>query len=399
MMRRLLCCFAALPIVAQAQGRLTGVTNSDATPQFNYWTFSSGNAVQPDQLGGDSVRVAHVWQFSIPIDVAIPIGDRVTVDASGAWQTGTVDLSAPDTALHTDHYTLSGLTDIKLRMVARVVGDNVLVTLGVNAPTGATNLNAEQYKALRILAAPALELPNATLGTGPGGVVGIVLAKHIAGWSWAIGGSYELRGSYVPIEAYAAFAAAPNYQPGNTAHFELGADGYIGSSNMTLGLTGSVYQHDALTTTDSGGAKYTAKVHLGPSFQGTWQWAFAAPGLRELSLYAVDRYRSKYDEGGPAIAGTSGNYLDAGLRGALPLGEFTSWTFALGFEDQSGLSIDNSFATAGIVAGTVTLGLAQDFGAYRLEPFVRGGYGKLDMGSHNPTAATLGGGVVFRLRI
>jgi hypothetical protein len=398
MMRRLLL-LALLPVAASAQGRLTGVTNSDATPQINYWSFSSGSAVQPDQLGGDSVRVAHVWQFSIPIDVAIPIGDRFTIDASGAYQTGTVQLAGQDTALHTSHYTLSGITDIKLRMVARVIGDNVLLTLGVNAPTGTTNLNAEQYKALRILAAPALELPNATLGTGPGGVVGIVLAKHIAGWSWAIGGSYEIRGSYVPIEAYAAFAAAPNYQPGNTAHFELGADGYIGSSNMTFGLTGNVYAHDALTTTDSGGAKYTANVHLGPSFQGTWQWTFATPGFRDLSLYAVDRYRTKYDEGGPAIAGTSGNYLDAGLRAALPIGESTSWTVGLGFVDQTGLSIDNSFATAGITAGTVTLGLAQDFGAYRLEPFVRGGYGKLDMGNHNPTAATLGGGVVFRLRI
>lgn len=398
MMRRVLL-LGFLPVAAGAQGRLTGVTNSDATPQINYWSFSSGSAVQPDQLGGDSVRVAHVWQFSIPIDVAIPIGDRFTIDASGAYQTGTVQLAGQDTALHTDHYTLSGITDIKLRLVARVIGDNVLLTLGVNAPTGTTNLNAEQYKAIRILAAPALELPNATLGTGPGGVVGIVLAKHIAGWSWAIGGSYEIRGSYVPIEAYAAFAAAPNYQPGNTAHFELGADGYIGSSNMTLGLTGNVYAHDALTTTDSGGAKYTANVHLGPSFQGTWQWTFATPGFRDLSLYAVDRYRTKYDEGGPAIAGTSGNYLDAGLRAALPIGESTSWTVGLGFVDQTGLSIDNSFATAGITAGTVTLGLAQDFGAYRLEPFVRGGYGKLDMGSHNPTAASLGGGVVFRLKI
>ena len=398
-MKRCLLLLSLVPLAAHAQTRLTGATNSDATPQINYWSFSSADAVQPDQLGGDSVHVAHVWQFSIPIDIAVPVGDRFTFDASGAYQTGTVQLTGQDTALHMSHYTLSGLTDIKLRMVARLVGDNVLLTLGVNAPTGTTNLTAEQYKALRILAAPALELPNATLGTGPGGVVGLVLAKHIAGWSWAIGGSYELRGSYVPIEAYAAFASAPNYQPGNTAHFELGADGYLGSSNMTLGLTGNVYQHDALTTTDAGGAKYTAKVHLGPSFQATWQWQFATPGFRELSLYAVDRYRTKYDEGGPSIAGTSGNYLDAGVRAALPLGEFTSWTVGLGFVDQTGLSVDNSFATAGIVAGTVTLGLAQDFGAYRLEPFVRGGYGKLDMGSHNPTAASFGGGVVFRLRI
>jgi hypothetical protein len=398
-MRRLIVLALAAPAVAFAQGRLTGVTNSDVTPQFTYWSFSSATAVQPDQLGGDSVHVAHVWQFSIPIDVAVPIGDRITVDASGAYQTGSVQLAGTDTALHVDHYTLSGLTDIKLRMVTRVVGDNVVLTLGVNAPAGRTSLNAEEYKALRVLAAPALELPNATLGTGPGGVVGLVLAKHIAGWSWAIGGSYEIRGSYVPIEAYAAFSAAPKYQPGNTAHFELGADGYIGSSNMTFGLTGNLYQHDALTTTDSGGAKYTAKVHLGPSFHATWQWRLAAPGFRELSLYAVDRYRTKYDEGGPSIAGTDGNYLDAGIRAALPVGEATSLTVGLGFENQTGLSVDNSFATAGMTAGTVTLGLAQDFGAYRLEPFVRGGYGKLDMGSHYPTATTFGGGVVFRLRI
>lgn len=398
-MRRLALLSALIPVVASAQGRLTGATNSDVTPTITYWSFSSGTAVQPDQLGGDSVHVAHVWQFSIPIDVAVPIGDRVTVDASGAWQTGTVQLAGTDTALHMDHYTLSGLTDIKLRMVARLVGDNVLLTLGVNAPTGTTNLNAEQYKALRVLAAPALELPNATLGTGPGGVIGVVLARHIAGWSWAIGGSYELRGSYVPIEAYADFATAPNYQPGNTTHLELGADGYIGSSNMTFGVTANVYAHDALTVQDSGGAKYTTNVHLGPSFQGTWQWTFATPGFRELSLYALDRYRTRYDEGGPSIAGTSGNYLDAGIRGAIPLGDATSFTTTLGFEEQTGLSIDNSFATAGITAGTVTLGIAQDFGMYRLEPFVRGGYGKLDMGAHYPTAATLGGGVVFRLRI
>src|SRR4029077_1566613 len=135
-----------------------------------------------------------------------------------------------------------------------------------------------------------------------------------------------------------------------------------GSSNMTFGVTGNVYAHDGLTTTDSSGAKYTAKVHLGPSFQATWEWRFAAPGFRDLSLYAVDRYRTKYDEGGPSIAGTSGNYFDAGVRAAIPLGESTSWTVGLGFVDQTGLSVDNSFATAGIVGGTVTLGLAQDFG-------------------------------------
>jgi hypothetical protein len=397
--RRLLFLAAAAPMVAQAQSRLTGLTNSDVTPTFTYWTFSSGSAVQPDELGGDSVRVAHVWQFSIPIDVAVPIGSRVTVDASGAYQTGTVQLAAPDTALHTNHYTLSGITDIKLRMVARLIGDNVLLTLGVNAPTGTTNLNSEQYKALRVLAAPALELPNATLGTGPGGVVGIVLAKHIAGWSWAVGGSYELRGSYVPIEAYADFTTAPSYQPGNTAHFELGADGNIGSSDMTFGITGNVYAHDALTVTDSGGGKYTTDVQLGPSFQGTWTWQFATPGFRELSLYALDRYRTRYNEGGPSIPGTSGNYLDAGIRSALAIGDATSFTTTLGFVDQTGLSVDNSFATAGITAGTVTLGIARDFGDYRLEPFVRGGYGKLDMGDHYPTAATFGAGVVFRLRI
>ena len=205
-------------------------------------------------------------------------------------------------------------------MVAQVIGDNVLLTLGVNAPTGTTNLNAEQYKALRILAAPALELPNATLGTGPGGVVGIVLAKHIAGWSWAIGGSLR-----DPRELRANRGLR---RVRGRAQLSAGEHGSLRARRRRLHRLeqydvrthGQCVRARCLTTTDSGGAKYTANVHLGPSFQGTWQWTFATPGLRELSLYAVDRYRTKYDEGGPAIAGTSGNYLDAGLRAALPLG-------------------------------------------------------------------------------
>ncbi len=396
--RSLVLALLTVPGIARAQERLTGITNSDLTPTFSYWTFGAG-AVQPDALGGDSVRVSHVWQFAVPIAVAVPIGDRIVIDASGAWQTGEVELAGADTALHTTHYTLSGLTDIKLRMVARLAGDNVLLTLGVNAPTGTTSLNAQQYKALRVLAAPALELPNSTLGTGAGGTAGIVFARHIAGWSWAVSGGYEIHGSYVPIQAYAAFAQAPDYQPGNTAHFQLGTDGYIGSSNMTISVAANVYAHDKLTSVDSSGAKFLTNVYLGPSFEANWQWQFAAPGFRELSLYALDRYRTRYNEGGPSIAGTDGNYLDAGIHAAVPLGESTSGVATLGLVQQTGLSIDHSFATAGITAGALTLGIAQDFGMYRLEPFVRGEFGTLDLGTHSPSAASLAAGLTFRLRI
>src|SRR3712207_8713533 len=53
--------------------------------------------------------------LSLPFAVAVPLGRSWTVDVSGAYATGRVTLAERDTLLRSDEYTLSGLTDVRLR--------------------------------------------------------------------------------------------------------------------------------------------------------------------------------------------------------------------------------------------------------------------------------------------
>lgn len=379
------------PITGQAQ-----VTTA-ATPSMTVWTFGA-SAVEPDPLTGQNLKIQRVWQFTAPLGVAAPIGKWITVDASGAYSLSEVDLGAPDAALHTTHYTLDGLTDIKVRVVAHLVGDNVLLSLGGNAPSGTTSLSTEQLKALSVVAAPALELPTPTLGVGPSGTGGIVLATRALGWAWALGSSYEMRGSYTPYAAFIAAVQSPDYQPGNTLRFDLGADGYIGQSEMTFALGADVFSHDELEVPQVKAGPLFADIELGPELRGSWSWQLVPPGFHSLTLYALDRYRSKYSQGGVPVGGTWGNYADAGIRGAIALGSSTSWIVGLHFIDQTGLAIDHSFASAGILAGGLTLGIDQKVGPFAVQQVITGQYGRLDLGAVSPMAASGTVGLSIRWR-
>lgn len=399
MMRaRVVCAFVTLTWAGavHAQERLLGSATATTTPTFTLWNFGSG-AVQPDPLGGESVRVTRVWELNLPFAAVVPVGRWLTIDASGAYERGEVDLGTTDTALHATRYTLNGLTDIKVRAVIHLVEDHVLLSLGANAPSGTTSLSVEQLKALRIIAAPGLELPTSTLGIGLGGTAGLVLAARTGNWAWAVGSSYEVRGSYTPYETFIATVQSPSYQPGNTLRFDVGADGYIGQSNMTFDVGADVYAHDALNSPQTGGSVFRANVELGPAFRGSWSWRFTPGGFHDITLYALDRYRSKYSQNDVSVPGTSGNYLDAGLRSIIALGTTTGWVLDLGFVDQTGLAVDHSFAAAGMLGGGLTIGIAQTIGHFSLEPFLRGQVGRLDLGPSHPIAT--GGSIGLSLRV
>jgi hypothetical protein len=116
-------------------------------------------------------------------------------------------------------------------------------------------------------------------------------------------------------------------------------------------------------------------------------------------LYAVDRYRTKYQQGGNTIDGSNANYLDAGLRGVLSMSPSTGILAQLNFRDQTGLDAERTLSSAGIVSGALTLGLIQDVGReFSLQPFVRGQVGRLTSGDRETTASGVAGGLTFGLR-
>jgi hypothetical protein len=380
-----------------AQERLTGYRSFTLTPVYEAWGFGDGVA-QPGQFGGDPVRVERASQWSLPLGVVIPIGERWTVDVSGAYASGEVRLAGVDSARGVDAYTLAGVSDVKLRATGNFLGDNLVVTVGVNLPAGKTELDDTELAALRVLAAPALGFQTPALGAGPGGTTGLVVARQLGGWAWAAGASYELRGTYAPIAALTAGASSPDFKPGGALHLSLGADGLVGQHGMTVNVAADVYGTDRLTIKGTGGSEGRADVRLGPTLTAEWQLRMAVPRFRELALYAVERYRSRYKQGDSTVAGSSGNYLDFGVRGVVGAGRSLAVVARLDGRHQTGLDVDNTLATAAIVSGAATVGLAYERGRYALQPFVRGQLGTIDTAGERSSARALSAGVTLGAR-
>lgn len=383
---------AALPLPAQQ--RLIGFRTATVGLVFETWSFGDG-VYQPSLGGTDSVLVQRASQWSVPINVEVPLGRRWRVDLAGAYATGEVTLD--QTVSGATSFSLSGFSDLKVRAVGRLVGDNVLVTLGVNLPTGQTSLDDDELSALRVLAAPALRLRTPAIGLGPGGTTGIVVARQIGGWAWALGLSYEYRGTYSAPAAVLAAGVPSELNPGDAFHLTLGTDGFLGQHGMTLGLSADFYTKDNLTP-DSAGAAAARDTRLGPTLTAEWQLRIAVPRLRELSLYAVERYRSKFEQNGVTAPGSSGNYLDFGVRSVWPASPSLGIVVGLDGRHHTGLKVDDTLVTAAALSGGGTVGLQYERGGYALQPFVRAQVGRLDTGGTETTMTGIGLGMAGGVR-
>jgi hypothetical protein len=375
-----------------AQERLGANRAASVMPFFESWSF--GDGLGHVTASGDRIRLSSATQLSVPVSASVLFGQRWQLGLTGAFASSTVKLDVADPTLRLTEYSLSGLTDLKVSLTAHLIPDQVMVTVGVNAPTGTTELDGEELEAARILGAPALGLQVPALGTGTAGTAGIILARQLGGWAWAAAGSYEYRGTYAPI-VLSAGIPTPDFNPSDAAHLSLNGDGLIGQHGMSIGVGVDFYSKDNL---EFGGRGDESTTQLGPIITADWQLRLASARFRELTLFVSDRFRTEYKSAGRTVAGSSGNYFDAGIAGVLAAGTRTGIVGGLTLRHQTGLDSDDTIASAAATLGIVTLGLAYDVGNYSLRPFVRGQFGQLDSGGQSVSATGVGAGVVFGLR-
>ena len=386
---------------AAAQGRLVGYGTSGLTAMYERWSFGDGMP-QPVRGDEDSVLVSHASQVSFPIMVRMPLVRQWMFDLSAAYSFGRVELAGQDPALNTDRYTLDGITDARLRATGRL-NPTVSVTLGLNIPVGRTSLDSVEYEAFRVLAAPALSFQTARLGAGISGTAGVVLSRQLGpAWAGALGASYEIRGRYEPGALIAALSSS-EYSPSDALRISAGLDGLVGQHGLTVGLSADVYPNsEEISDAQLEGGTLTSQ--LGPVLSADVQLRLASRSLRELTLYAVDRYRTRYRSGSSvtgnsSVPESSGNYLDLGIRAVIPSGPRAGILVVPNFRHQTGLKSDDTFATAAIVSGSMTVGLIREIGtAYLLQPFVRAQVGRLESGEREATATAIAGGVTLGLR-
>jgi hypothetical protein len=120
-----------------------------------------------------------------------------------------------------------------------------------------------------------------------------------------------------------------------------------------------------------------ARVRLGPVLSADGQLHLAAPRGREALLWVSSRWRAQFARDGVSVDGSSGEYLDGGLRTAIPMTVHSDLLLSVDGRWQSGLSFDDALLTAASTGAGVTMGLAHRVGAVTVQPFVRGQLGRV----------------------
>lgn len=151
-------------------------------------------------------------EFSLPFYLYYPVGDQFSVTLRGYQASVTGDNAVAG---------LSGLTDTQLGLSYFLNKANLVLNLGINAPTGKNKLTVEEFQTSTLISNNLYNMQVANFGQG---------LNVSAGLAWAIpateslvlglGAAYQFKGNYKPIAGF-----VEDYAPGDeilaTAGFEL----------------------------------------------------------------------------------------------------------------------------------------------------------------------------------
>jgi hypothetical protein len=220
------CVTLGAPAAAGAQSIFDGELR--LAPQFQQY-----------RLGSPSNET--ISQLAIPVFVSLPFGPRFTMD---------VGTSYARSRLTSDNGVseINGLTDTQVRGNLTLGSDFVVLTMGLNLPTGQQSVTLDQFAAASRIGSDFLSFPISNMGTGFAATGGIAVARPAGPWSVGFGAAVRRSQSYEPFNI-------PNqslsFQPGNEYRLRVGGDRPVGDGRLAVGLTYSAFAND-----DAGGSSY-----------------------------------------------------------------------------------------------------------------------------------------------
>jgi hypothetical protein len=339
----------------------------------------------------DSLFVTAVRQFYMPATVRWAASDRVVVDVATALVHSAIETDAADGRLA--RHQLSGLADVRVRAVLHVVKDRLLVTALANLPSGPTGLDEAQERVLRVVGSPALRPPVGVAGLGLGANAGLVWAIPRAGWSWALGASYEHRGRYSPSDvAVFGIPTRTELLPGRVLRASLAADRLVGEGRLSLVAAVETFGPDSLRFAQSGAAPDSllaaGRIQLGPQATLGIEWAPGWRRVAESRLYAVSRLRAPFiNLRAESQDGSAGAILDVGAEGVLGASDGVGLVVRVASRLDSGLSFDPTLLTAASTDVTGTLGVRVPVSRVVLQPEVSLRRGRIDLGDLSTTVS------------
>jgi len=189
-----------------------------------------------------------IAEFTVPVFVVIPVSSALSIDVGTAFAWARVQPNGGGGAT-SETSTINGLTDTQVRANLTLGTDFVVLTAGLNLPTGQETASQEEQLAAFRIGNDFLAFPISNMGTGFGGTGGIAIARPVGAWNVGFGGSVRLSSSYEPFEDNAG--TRPHFQPGNEYRARLGLDRPFGTGRFAVGVTFSKFGDD-----DIGGSIY-----------------------------------------------------------------------------------------------------------------------------------------------
>jgi hypothetical protein len=218
----------ALTLSSAAGAQSIGQISARIAPQFHAYDVQS-----PSDL--------KISEFSVPVFVLVPVSQALSFDIGSAYARAEV---RQRTSGQLPTSSVGGLTDTQLRANYTFGTDFIVLTGGVNLPTGKSTVTAEQRLAAGLIGSDFLSFPISNMGTGFGGTGGVAVARPIGDWNIGFGASLRHAASYDPFDANGG--ATLHYQPGNEYRVRGGIDRTVGTGRLAFGLTYSTFGNDNL---------------------------------------------------------------------------------------------------------------------------------------------------------
>src|SRR3954468_14307778 len=201
--------------------------------------FDIGVRIAPQYYSYDLKSPANgkISEFTVPIYAFVPITSHLSFDVGSSYTHAEVQNTSGTTKTTS---SISGLTDTQVRANYTLGSDFVVLTAGMNLPTGQSTVSADQLAAASLIGNDFLAFPISNMGMGFGGTGGIAIARPAGDWNLGIGASARLSSSYDPFETgiNGATATTPlHYQPGNEYRIRGGIDHGFGTGRVNFGLT------------------------------------------------------------------------------------------------------------------------------------------------------------------
>lgn len=227
-MRRLL--LLAILLLPSARASAQGLSSSALIAAPNYTQFKFGT-------GTDARTVS---QLAVPIVLILPFAERFSMDVATAFADSKVEANG------TTASAINGLTDTQIRANLTLGSDAVVVTLGLNLPTGQYTVPEGQQEAAGQIGNDFLNYTISSMGNGLAGTGGLAVAKSLGAWNFAVAGSFRRS------TEFAAFSVASRdyrFTPADEYRVRVGADREIGTARLSIGVAYSAFGEDFADST------------------------------------------------------------------------------------------------------------------------------------------------------